>query len=227
MASDFAAGDCIPLCLTALSVGVIHTILGPDHYVPFVAMSRAGGWSAAKTLRLTLACGLGHVAGSVLIGAIGLLLGVAVMRLEAAEAFRGDMAAWLLIGFGAASLAAALVRSVGGVHPAAHAVDAAGGTRDAGRPSVWTPWLLFLVFVFGPCEPLVPLLMYPAAKADAFAVAAVVVTFALATLATMAAAVMAMRHGLSWAHAPVLGRGGHVLAGAAIMACGVLMKLGL
>ena len=27
-----------------------------------------------------------------------------------------------------------------------------------------TPWVLFLIFVFGPCEPLIPLVMYPAAK---------------------------------------------------------------
>ena len=38
---------------------------------------------------------------------------------------------------------------------------------------------------------------------------------------------MAMRHGLSLVQVPAVGRGGHVLAGAAIMACGVLMKLGL
>jgi len=25
-------------------------------------------------------------------------------------------------------------------------------------------WALFLIFVFGPCEPLIPLIMYPAAK---------------------------------------------------------------
>ncbi|MFM8705753.1 MAG: hypothetical protein ACKOHG_18240, partial [Planctomycetia bacterium] len=82
------------LCLSAFSVGVIHTLLGPDHYLPFVAMSKAGGWTARKTLGVTIACGLGHVAGSVVIGIVGLLLGIAVMKLEAFEALRGDMAAW-------------------------------------------------------------------------------------------------------------------------------------
>ena len=29
------------LILTAASIGCIHTLLGPDHYVPFVAMGAA------------------------------------------------------------------------------------------------------------------------------------------------------------------------------------------
>ena len=37
------------LLWTAASIGFVHTLLGPDHYLPFVAMSRAGGWSARKT----------------------------------------------------------------------------------------------------------------------------------------------------------------------------------
>ena len=27
-------------------------------------------------------------------------------------------------------------------------------------------WVIFAIFVFGPCEPLIPILMYPAAKAS-------------------------------------------------------------
>jgi nickel/cobalt exporter len=57
--------DLKTLCLSAISVGAIHTLLGPDHYVPLVAMARAGSWSRLKTLGVTAACGLGHVAGSV------------------------------------------------------------------------------------------------------------------------------------------------------------------
>ena len=56
------------LTLTAAGLGVLHTVTGPDHYIPFIAMSRVGRWSVAKTLMVTLLCGLGHVAGSVLLG---------------------------------------------------------------------------------------------------------------------------------------------------------------
>lgn len=209
------------LCATAVSIGVIHTALGPDHYLPFVAMSRAGGWSDRKTLGVTAACGLGHVAGSVVIGAAGLLFGLAVMRLEHLEALRGDMAAWLLIGFGLAYLTWGVMQGVRGRHHA-HPHEPAPAAA-----SVWAPWLAFLVFAFGPCEPLIPLLMYPASQASLTAVVAVAAAFAVATVGTMLVVVMALRHGLSWVHLPGLGRFSHALAGLAILMCGVLVKVGL
>ena len=41
------------LLSTAAILGIVHTILGPDHYVPFVAMGRARGWSLGRTLGIT------------------------------------------------------------------------------------------------------------------------------------------------------------------------------
>ena len=240
--------ESLALCLTAVTVGAVHTLLGPDHYVPFVAMSRAGEWSLGKTLRVTATCGLAHVAGSVVIGFIGLALGLAVLRLETLEAFRGDLAAWLMIGFGLAYMTWGLVqaaRSQGGPHehPHAHAdgtVHSHPHTHDtahlhvhkarspaATAAPVWSPWLLFLVFAFGPCEPLIPLLMYPAAKASWWLVAAVAVAFAAATIATMSVAVAVLRSGVSFLPAKGLERYAHAFAGAAILACGVSITLGL
>jgi sulfite exporter TauE/SafE len=86
---------------------------------------------------------------------------------------------------------------------------------------------LFVVFVFGPCEPLIPLLMYPAAKASPWAVAAVVAAFTLATVATMTLTVMVMRFGMSFLYLPQLSRLSHAFAGLAILVCGMLVKLGL
>jgi nickel/cobalt exporter len=196
------------LCLAALSIGVVHTLLGPDHYLPFVALARAEGWTARKTLGVTIACGLGHVAGSVAIGSVGLLLGAAVMRLEAMEAYRGDVAAWALIGLGVA-------------------IMAAGMKQPAASASRWAPWLMFLVFVLGPCEPLIPLLMIPAATMSAGVVAVVVAVFTAATVGTMAIMVLALRQGLVGVETTPAHRFGHVVAGVAIMACGVLVKVGL
>ncbi len=88
------------LAATAASLGFIHTIVGPDHYLPFAAMSRARKWAIGKTLWITFLCGLGHIASSVIIGLAGIALGVAVGRLEAIESFRGNLAAWALIAFG-------------------------------------------------------------------------------------------------------------------------------
>ena len=223
------------LCTSALSIGVIHSLLGPDHYIPFVAMARSGGWSARKTLAVTVLCGLGHVAGSVAVGAAGLALGVVLLNLEAIEAWRGDLAAWLLIAFGLCYLAWGIWQAVCDAphahllgQPHAHPHSSQSAVADAGHPrGIWAPWVLFLAFVFGPCEPLIPLLMFPAAQANAPAVAMVVAAFALATVGTMALVVMTMRHGLSLVHVPGLNRFSHACAGLTIVVCGLLVKCGL
>jgi len=224
MSTETLALETIALSATAVSIGAIHTLLGPDHYVPFAAMSHAGGWSAGKTLRVTVACGLGHVAGSVARGLLGLAVGVAVVQLELVEAVRGEFAGWMLMAFGAAYLGWGLVAAA---RHHGHADPLRDADATAATTGLWTPWLLFLVFVFGPCEPLIPLLIYPAAQADGLAVAAVVGAFAAATVGTMVVAVLAMRYGAAVVRLPRLERFSHALAGLAILACGLLVKLGL
>ena len=88
------------LYLTAASIGFFHTLLGPDHYLPFIVISKARKWSLWKTNLITFICGIGHVASSVIIGFIGIFLGVAVNKLTPIEASRGSVAAWLMIAFG-------------------------------------------------------------------------------------------------------------------------------
>ena len=92
--------DLFILCTTAATIGFIHTALGPDHYLPFIVMTKARRWSLSKTTWVTLACGIGHVASSLLLGLVAIMLTVSVFKIEALETFRGSVAAWLLIGFG-------------------------------------------------------------------------------------------------------------------------------
>jgi ABC-type nickel/cobalt efflux system permease component RcnA len=236
------------LVMTAASVGFLHTLLGPDHYVPFVALARCRGWSPRKTFSVTALCGLGHIAGSVAIGAIGLLLGTMVMRLQILESWRGDAAAWLLIGFGLAYLTWGLVMAFRDLphshlhyhsdgtshrHPHRHHTDHLHG-HSAGRNSgnhgdrrSLTPWILFLIFLFGPCEVLIPLLMYPAAESNVLAVVAVVAAFAVTTIVTMVACVMLMVFGLNFVRWPAVHRYSHAVAGLAVLTCGILVKSGL
>ncbi len=63
-------------------------------------MSRARNWSQKKTGLVTFVCGIGHVLSSILLGAIGVALGLAVANLEMFESVRGEMAAWALMIFG-------------------------------------------------------------------------------------------------------------------------------
>jgi len=257
------APDLTLLLLTAASIGCIHTLLGPDHYLPFVALSKARRWSTLRTISVTSACGVAHVLSSVAIGAAGIAAGTALEQLVDIEAWRGDIAAWLLFGFGLAYGAWGVKRALRGeshshahvhadgtrhahthdhrlaphVHP--HAAPAAPEASprfvrveaDAPRAAAMvTPWALFLVFVFGPCEPLIPVLMYPAAQADWIGVALVCLAFGAATLATMLAVVLLVRRGLDalGAHAHGMERWSHALAGATLSACAAaILFLGL
>src|SRR4030042_5605798 len=88
------------LVATAFSLGFVHTLAGPDHYLPFVAMSRARKWTLPKTLWITFGCGLGHIGSSVILGLAGAGLGLAMAKVEGLESLRGSIAAWGLIAFG-------------------------------------------------------------------------------------------------------------------------------
>jgi hypothetical protein len=82
-----------------------------------------------------------------------------------------------------------------------------------------TPWVLFTIFVFGPCEPLIPLVMY-SATAGALTVTAVALAFSVTCVATMTVLVMASVKGLNLLPHVNLNRYMHALAGSLITLCG-------
>ena len=234
--------ELLVLAGTAASIGFVHTLLGPDHYLPFIAMSKARGWSGCRTAAITFLCGLGHVLGSVILGLAGVFLGIVVFKLESIEAFRGDLAGWLLIAFGVAYMLWGIRRAVRSrPHEHAHSHDSGaahshshshlGGhshVHDAADAANLTPWVLFTIFVLGPCEPLIPLIMYPAAKSNVAAVLAVAAVFGVVTISTMLACVMVSYFGLSKLAFPGVARYAHAMAGFTILLCGGSIKfLGL
>ena len=88
-------------------------------------------------------------------------------------------------------------------------------------------WALVLIFVLGPCEALLPLLVVPVARGDTGGAVLVAGIFGATTLLAMVGAVWVGLTGAAWVRAPWLGRWGHSLAGAAVMGCGVAVLLGL
>ena len=86
--------------------------------------------------------------------------------------------------------------------------------------------VLFTIFVFGPCEPLIPVLMYPAAEGSWWGVGVVAGVFGLATLATMLVTVALGHLGLSRLPLGGLERYSHALAGLALVACGLVIRIG-
>ncbi len=230
------------LCWTAASIGLIHTALGPDHYLPFIMMGKVRKWSMSRTMWITFLCGIGHVMSSVVLGLLGVYLGAEVMKLEALETYRGTLAAWLLIGFGFAYFVWGIHRALknkthshlhahdNGIvhdHPHKHTSDHAH-VHDKKVGKELTPWILFTIFVLGPCEPLIPLLMYPAAKSSITGMFLVVGIFAIATLATMMTIVWFSSWGIGFAKLGKLERFTHAIAGGTICFSGLaIMFLGL
>ena len=217
---------------TAAAVASFHTLIGVDHSIPFIVLGRARGWSLRRTLGVTGACGVAHVMSSVLIGSLGVLLGVALDRLLWLEFSRGQVAAELMIGFGLAYAAWAFWRALrrhshthlrahaeGTVHTYSH--DHNGEQQHPhciGRGV--TPWMLFLIFAFGPCEALIPLMMVPAAEGSWLLMAAVIGVFGLFTVGAMLAAVTLGYLGLNHAQLGPAERRIDVLAGLTIAASG-------
>jgi sulfite exporter TauE/SafE len=232
-------GEVFVLIGAAISVAFFHTIAGPDHYLPFVAMARAGSWGRAKTIWITALCGLGHVGSSLLLAALGVLLFRGADHFFGFEGLRGDLAAWGLIIFGLLYAMWGLRRARGGHTHSHHHVHADGTGHEHvhahaeahvhkhGGPGVG-PWALFIVFVLGPCEPLIPMIVYASAEAGAGAAFAVAAAFTLVTVVTMLGVVLLALGGMQRLKMPRVERYQHVFAGLVILFCGVGIRfLGL
>ena len=96
------------------------------------------------------------------------------------------------------------------------------------QPSEWrtlTPWVLFAVFVLGPCEPLIPLVMVPAAAGSVAGVVVAATVFAATTLLAMLVAVTVGRRGVDLLPLGALERYMHAAAGVVILVSGLGMRL--
>ena len=233
-------GAGIALVAAAAGTGLVHTLIGPDHYLPFIMMSRARNWPLPKTLVITILCGLGHVLSSIVLGLIGVAAGLALSNIKGVEGTRGAIAAWGLIAFGICYALWGLWRLRRGKththrhihglgehheHEHAHVSDHSHVHADPARPANVAPWVLFVIFVLGPCEPLIPLFMYPAAKSNFALLGAVTMAFAAATIVTMTAVVLVAATGLRRVRLGFAERYVHVIAGGVIAASGLAIQV--
>jgi len=234
--------EMIILLSTAAFLGFFHTLLGPDHYLPFIVMGKARKWSMAKTTWITVLCGMGHVASSVLLGFIGIALGMAVTKLVVVESFRGNLAAWALIAFGLVYFVWGMRRAWKNkphqhshfhtdghthIHEHLHTEEHAHVHEMENKGNI-TPWVLFTIFVLGPCEPLIPIIMYPAAKENIGGLLLVTLVFGAVTILTMVGIVIASTWGINRLPLKKVERFTHALAGGSICLCGLAIQfLGL
>ena len=220
------------LLSTAAAIAFIHTLIGPDHYLVFVALSKARNWTLRKTLKITAICGVGHVLSSIVIGSIGIFFGAELMKLVHIEETRGNISGWLLLIFGSIYFIWGLKKigrsqththyhqhgDVYHSHEHSHQAEHMHPHPIKGNNSL-TPWALFIIFVLGPCEALIPLFMYPAAQNNNVMVLMVAIVFGLVTLMTMLLAVFFSMHGLKYLKIQFLEKYSHAFAGASIMLC--------
>jgi len=234
--------EILVLLTSAAGIAFVHTLMGPDHYLPFVSMAAARRWSWRRVLGVTLLCGCGHLLGSVALGVVGIWAQSQLASLQLIESWRGDLAAWALLSFGLLYLVWGLRSAQRGHahshwhhhgelyhrHKHNHQHEHVHMHADSGKEVGVTPWLIFIIFVLGPCEPLIPLLMYPAAKASTMGVVLVTAVFGVVTVLTMLLAVTVSFYGVRKLKLPRLERFGHAMAGATISACGAsILFLGL
>ena len=203
------------LLFAAISAGIIHTAAGPDHYLPFAALAKEKNYSFLKTLILTVCCGIGHLAGAFIIGLaaaefLGLLEEHNILQIES---IRGDLAAYLLIGGGLALI----------IYSIHHRLKKHHHHHENGKTM---NWVLFIIFVLGPCEALLPILT-AAAALGAGAVITASLVFSLATLLTMSILALAFSGVFKAVKWHFLEKYSGELAGGIIALCGVAICCGL
>lgn len=156
------------------------------------------------------------------------------------ESTRGEIASYLLIAFGIVYMAWGIrrarksathehahVHTEGEPHEHTHTHHGSHAHIHAAKAETGT-WWLFIVFVLGPCEPLIPLLIFPAAVVGWHGVALVSAVFGLVTISTMTAIALVAHRGLMLVRLDWAERHSHALAGGAIAASGLAVKfLGL
>lgn len=161
---------------------------------------------------MTVLAGVGHVASSLLIGTLGLALGIAAERVNIWESTRGNIASLLLIGFGLAYMVWG-IKNWGRKH-----------SNDIGQARVVSYWTLFAVVVFGPCEPLIPLIFAGSAYGWT-TVFVVFLLFGVSTIAMMLLQVHLAAFGVSLVGGHWFEHAADVVAGGVIVLTGVFIRV--
>jgi len=206
------------LLVSTASVAFLHA-LAPDHWMPFAAIGKAQNWSKPKLLWITFISGLGHVGISIIFSIIGIILGFSLSKLKAVEGHRGEVALWLLIGFGVAYMIWGIKKARERKH---ESID-----EEKLKARTVAVWTMFAVIILGPCEPLIPLVFlgYNYGYAGIMAVS---VVFSIITIIMMLVQSLLALMGIQWLKNDLADRYSHAFAGLVIILTGVfVMVLGI
>ncbi len=206
------------LLISTASVAFLHA-LAPDHWMPFAAIAKAQNWSRTRLLWITFISGIGHVGISIVFSIIGILLGFSLSRLKAVEGHRGEVALWLLIGFGIAYM-------IWGIKKARDKRSKGIGEEELKAKTV-AVWTMFAVIILGPCEPLIPLVFLGYNYGYA-GIVAVSVVFSVITIIMMLVQSVLAFMGIQLISHNIAERYSHAFAGLVIALTGAfVMVLGI
>ena len=223
------------LFLSSCSTAIIHALI-PDHWLPFVLMARAQGWSERRAATLTGLAGVLHVLVTVVAGGLTIFVGSASVQnlAEWTGHSLGFVGGFLLAVFGLAygifrHFREARVHATAGPSPkkpetAGGHVHVHGHLLERWFHGALTAGALVLVIGISPCALLVPIL-FAASAAGTGAVLAAALGFALCTIATMVGVTIVAMRGMRRIELPFFTRYGDLISGALVGAVGILLML--
>lgn len=163
----------------------------------------------------------------------GAAMGWSLSKISGLESVRGGIAAWALLAFGLIYSIWGLVKAAqnrrhkhfdvyedGSLYVFEHKH---GGPVSPGERHKVTPWVMFIIFLLGPCEPMIPLLFFPAAKNAFSGMVLLIIVYTVFTLATMVLMVALGYYGISILKTNTLERYMHAIGGVTILICGAGM----
>jgi len=203
------------LLVSTASIAFLHA-LAPDHWMPFAAIAKAKNWSKPKLLWITLISGIGHVGSSIIFSTIGIILGFSLYKLKAIEGHRGEVALWLLIGFGIAYM-------LWGIRKARENREKKLNEEQLKAKTV-AVWTAFAVIVLGPCEPLIPL-VFLGYNYGYSGMIAVSVVFSIITIIMMLGQSLLALMGIQLIKHDIAERYSHAFAGLVIALTGVFVMV--
>jgi ABC-type nickel/cobalt efflux system permease component RcnA len=227
--------------LTTAATAAFHTLI-PDHWLPFVLVGRARGWSARTTALVSGLSAFLHTLLSIVLGLIALRLGQTAARAVGERLERGS--GLLLVVFGLIYAVWAW-RKGGHFHPGGallHAHDekaqcdgqeGSGGSdhlhyhaddawirTEAGKGAI----ALAMIVGLNPCVLLLPILV-ATAEQGAGAVALVTLTYSVTTIALMVGLSVAGVRGTRRLRVPAVARHMETASGILIALCGVVFLM--
>jgi len=229
------------LLMTAAATAAFHTLI-PDHWLPFVLVGRARGWSGRTTAAVSGLSALVHTVLSLALGLAALLLGQSVAHAVGERLERGSGV--LLVVFGTAYAVWAW-RKGGHFHPGGallhardeadhcdghegpasvdhlhyHADDAWIG-KEAGKGAV----PLALIVGLNPCVLVLPVMVATADQGKG-ALALVTAAYAITTIALMVGLSVAGVVGTRRLPVPAIARHMETASGILIAICGAVFLL--